>query len=85
MREVVVPGELDQPPHGRHGLEVGEAQLRLLGPDVAVGLFQHGLEQAFLVLEVVIDQPLVQRGALGDAVHRAPPRPYSANSSRGRR
>jgi hypothetical protein len=41
----------------------------LLLANVAIGLLQHGLEQLLLVLEVVVDQALVQAGALGDAVH----------------
>jgi hypothetical protein len=43
---------------------------RLLGlADVEVGGLQHGQEQAVLVLEVVVDEPLVDPRALGDALH----------------
>ncbi|MNV66095.1 hypothetical protein D3C71_1588310 [compost metagenome] len=67
--QVVGPGELHQPPDGSGGLQLQQVQLAFFFADVQVGLLQHGLEQLFLVFEVVVDQPLVQARALGNAVH----------------
>ena len=36
--------------------------------NIAVGLLEHGKKELVLAAEVVVDQPLVDAGALGDAV-----------------
>jgi hypothetical protein len=69
MLEVVVPGEGDQPADRLHGLHLVQMQLLLGLANVGVGALEHGQEQVVLAAEVVIDQPLVETGARGDAVH----------------
>jgi hypothetical protein len=69
VRQVVLPGEFGQPANGLGGRHVGQVQLLLGGTDVGVGGFEHGEEELVLAGEVVVDQALVQAGALGHAVH----------------
>ena len=68
VREVVVPGELDQPANRGRGLEVLEAQGLFGLADVGVGLLEDREEQVVLAAEVVVQQALVDAGALGDAL-----------------
>ena len=67
--DVVVPCEGDEAPDRLDGLHQGQVQFPLLGTDAGVGPLQHRQEQAFLALEVVIDQAFVDASPLGDAVH----------------
>jgi len=64
-----VPGEFHQRAHCLGWRQVPQVQFALALADVGVGLLQHGGKQPLLVLEVVVDQPLVERSTLGDAVH----------------
>jgi hypothetical protein len=51
------------------GRQVGQVQLLFGLADLQVGLLQHGRNSLSLSVEVVVDQALVERGALGDALH----------------
>ena len=69
MREVVAPGEGDQAADRLERVARLEVQLALGVADVGVGLLEDGEEQLVLAGEVVVDEPLVDAGALGDRVH----------------
>ena len=66
MREVVAPGEDDEALDRRERRERLEVQLALGGADLGVGLLEDGEEELVLALEVVVDELLVDAGALGD-------------------
>jgi len=62
-------GTLDAHFGAHHALVLLELEPALLAADAFVGALQNGQEEAFLAVEVVVDEPLVEPGALGDAVH----------------
>ena len=66
VREVVAPSEDDQALDRLHRSQGFEMQFALGSADVGVGLLEDGEEQLVLALEVVVDELLVDAGALGD-------------------
>ena len=68
MFEVILPGEFSQPPDRLGRRHVTQVQPGFRFTDVGVGLLQHRQKQLVLAFEVV-EQALVDVGALGNAVH----------------
>ena len=68
MRDVVVPGEADQPADALGRRSVEQRQLLFGVADAGVRVLQHGEEQRVLAAEVVVQHPLVRLGARRNAV-----------------
>src|SRR5690606_12299496 len=66
--EEMPEGEADQPVHGLDGPEMVEAEGAFTAPDLLVGVEQYGAVQLLLVAEIVVEQPLVGGGTVGDRV-----------------
>ena len=69
MGLVVVERELGQAPDRRGRIEVLDVDALLGTADGAVGAFEHGDEEPFLALEVVVDHPLGRARPRRDLVH----------------
>ena len=66
MGEVVAPGEGHQAPIACERVARLEMQLALGRANVGIGLLEDGQEQLVLAGEVVVDELLIDAGALGD-------------------
>ena len=64
----IIPGELDEFPHGVDRIAVAELQANLGGADAGVGFFKDGKIKPILPAEVVIDHALVDARARGDPI-----------------
>ena len=71
-------GEAHQAVHRLARLQRLEVQLALAAPDLLVGVEQDGAIEVLLVAEVVVEQPLVRPGPLGDAVDPRAPEAFLA-------
>ena len=78
MGKVVAPGEGHQALDRLQRVGRLEKELALGVADVGIGLLEDGEEQLVLAIEVVVDQPLVDAGALGDRLD-----PRAAEAVRG--
>jgi hypothetical protein len=67
--DVVVVGELDDPPHRVDRLQVVEVEFALGVADLRIHLLEHRDVELFLAAEVVVDQRPGGMGAGGDRVH----------------
>ncbi len=70
--EEMPEGEPDNPVHGLDRVVLADPQFPLAAPDLLVGVEQHGLVEGLLVAEIVIEQPLVGLGPVGDGVNPGP-------------
>ena len=68
MQREVVERAFDQFPDRLFGRQSLEVELALMGADFLVHPFQHRQIERVLVAEIMIDQLLVDAGALGDFV-----------------
>lgn len=57
--QVVIPGEPHQPLQRGAGIEIVEIEPLLGGPDIEIGILQHGLEQTLFAFKIVVDHPLI--------------------------
>src|SRR5574343_1699909 len=83
VARVVVEGELDQAAQGGFGDEVVEVELAFGLPHAAVGLFQNGQVEAFLVLEVVVNHPFAGVGGGRDLVDAGTSQPFFREFAHG--
>ena len=67
--DVVVPGEFGQAAQAFNRRQVGQVQMPFGFTDVGIRFLQHRQKKIVLAGEVIVDQPLVQVGPLGDPVH----------------
>ena len=66
--EVMVEGQLGEPAHRDHRIDVVDLQPLLGLADAAVGVLQHRHVQLLLAAEVVVDHPFGGARPLGDLV-----------------
>jgi hypothetical protein len=69
VSNVVLPSEFRKATDGLRRIHVAQVQFCFRRADVCIGVFQHRQEELVLALEVVVDQPLVDVGTLGNPVH----------------
>src|SRR5215470_4027164 len=68
MGRKVIEGTLDQLADRGLRRQSLEIELAFLGADLLIDPFQHGEIERVLVAEIVVDELLVDAGALGDVV-----------------
>ena len=68
VAQIVGPGEGDEGRERGLGVHRVEVELRLGGADIAIGVLEHRPEEIVLVLEIVVDHPLVGLGASRDGI-----------------
>ena len=66
--EVIFPGESNQLFERDLRIEILQVQFLFRATDVEIGLFENGLEQALLALEIVVDHALVGFRLFGDVI-----------------
>lgn len=71
--QIVFPGETYELLEGSLGFKVIEVELLFRGPYPVIGVFENGLEEVVLAVEVVVNHPLVGVRLLGDHVHPGAP------------